>query len=376
MKITFLLPFAGISGGIRVVALYAERLQRRGHSVTVVSMPHWLRNRKALLRDFFTRRLPMKARGIEDPSFLRGLDIEHRVLDRNRPIVDSDVPDGDVVIATWWETAEWAAALSPRKGAKVYFLQGYDAASGQPVDRVKATWALPMHKIAVSKWLADLARREFDDENVALVPNSVDTAQFFAPPRGKQASPTVGTIYSTKQYRGCPQIFEACERAAKRLGDLKLLSFGIGPEDREALPFPARLTYYTMPPQEQLREIYGRCDAWLFGSEAEGFGLPILEAFACRTPVIATKAGAAPELLAGRAGGVVPGALVDYNNIDQMTDAIVRVVAQPEPQWRRMSDCALEIARSYTWDDATDLFEHALKDAADRSRRREPVPTG
>ena len=39
MKITFILPHAGLSGGIRVVAIYADRLKKRGHNVTVVSLP-------------------------------------------------------------------------------------------------------------------------------------------------------------------------------------------------------------------------------------------------------------------------------------------------------------------------------------------------
>lgn len=377
MKITFLLPFAGISGGIRVVALYADRLQKRGHYVTIVSMPHWLQNRKALLRDFFTRRLVMKAKRQEEPSFLRELvNVEQRVLDRVRPIEDRDVPDGDIVIATWWETAEWAWALSERKGAKVYFLQGFDGSLGQPIDRVKGTWALPMHKIVVSKWLADMARDEFDDDNVSTVPNSVDLQQFYAPPRGKQSTPTVGTIYSTKDYRGCRQVFEAIERTAGRVGELKLLSFGIGPEDRSALALPGRCTYSEMPPQEQLRNIYSSCDAWILGAEREGFGLPILEAFACRTPVVATKAGAAPELLAAGTDGQAPGVLVDFNNIEQMTDAITQVLTQSEESWKRMSNRALEIAQSYTWDDATDLFEKALETAAEQSKRCMAVTAG
>lgn len=37
MRITFILPVASRTGGVRVVAIYAERLRRRGHEVTVVS---------------------------------------------------------------------------------------------------------------------------------------------------------------------------------------------------------------------------------------------------------------------------------------------------------------------------------------------------
>ena len=44
MKITFLMPQGGISGGNRVVAIYAERLAARGHDVHVV----WAQGRGAV----------------------------------------------------------------------------------------------------------------------------------------------------------------------------------------------------------------------------------------------------------------------------------------------------------------------------------------
>ena len=37
MRITFILPHASLSGGVRVVAEYASRLQARGHRVAVLS---------------------------------------------------------------------------------------------------------------------------------------------------------------------------------------------------------------------------------------------------------------------------------------------------------------------------------------------------
>lgn len=370
MRVTFLLPFAGISGGVRVVAVYAERLRRRGHDITVVSLPHWLQNRRALIRDFFTRRLAMKAKGQAEPSFLDGLDIDHRLLERYRPMTDADVPDGDVVIATWWETASWAAGLSPSKGAKVYFLQGYDAASGHPANDVDATWRLPMTRIAVSRWLADLARDRFGDDDVTVVPNSVDTEQFNAPPRTRQTTPTVGTMYSIKPYRGCAQVFEAFERARRTIPHLQLCCFGIGPEDPATLAMPEGTTYHELPPQQQLPKLYASCDAWLSCPQVEGFGLPILEAFACRTPVIATRAGAAPELLAG--GGGIP---VDYGDVDQIAGAIVQMIQQPHAKWTYMSDAAHRTATSYSWDDATDRFEQALIEAVSAQHQDTEVST-
>ena len=119
--------------------------------------------------------------------------------------------------------------------------------------------------------------------------------------------------------------------------------------------------YHRDPPQPAIAEAYAACDAWLFASRCEGFGLPILEAMACRTPVIGTPTGAAPELI-GRGGGV----LVGMENADSMASAIVDVVGLNEDDWRAMSDRALATAEAFNWDAATDAFEAALYRAVER----------
>ena len=89
------------------------------------------------------------------------------------------------------------------KGAKAYFIQHYEVHEGMPADRVDATWRLPMHKIVIANWLAELSRERFGDAGYSLVPNSVDMMQFFAPPHGKQPRPTIGMMYSHVPFKGC-----------------------------------------------------------------------------------------------------------------------------------------------------------------------------
>ena len=127
-------------------------------------------------------------------SHLDGSGLDHHVLDRWRPVTDVDVPDGDVVIATWWETAEWVNALSPNKGAKVYFIQHHEIFPYLPVERCEATYRMPLHKIVVARWLQQVMSTRYGDEIVDVVPNSVDRTQFFAADRGKQSTPTVGVL--------------------------------------------------------------------------------------------------------------------------------------------------------------------------------------
>ena len=143
-----------------------------------------------------------------DPNTLAdhfdNVDVDLRVIDSRRPIEDRDVPDADVVIATWWETAPWVAALSPAKGAKAYFVQDFGANVGQPMDQLIATWRLPMHHIVISHYIRDLVKQHVperaDERETSYVPNAVDLEQFRSPPRGKNLTAVVGTIYSRSHF--------------------------------------------------------------------------------------------------------------------------------------------------------------------------------
>jgi glycosyltransferase involved in cell wall biosynthesis len=353
MKITFVLPNLSLSGGIRVVAVYADRLKQRGHEVFVVSVP----KRSPTLRQQV--RSLLKGKGwLPTPqpqtSHFDHLDVSRRVLECHRPVTDADVPDADVVIATWWETAEWVAQLLPAKGAKLYFIQHYEVFDYLSKERVEATYWLPMQKIAVAQWLVDLMAEKYGDRTIQLVPNAIDPKQFYAPPRTKQPIPTVGLMYSPAQWKGCDLSLKAVELARQAIPNLRLVAFG-DTHSSDSLPLPVGTEYFYKAHQDVLRMVYSQCDVWLFGSRSEGFGLPILEAMACRTPVIGTPTGAAPELLADGAG-----VLVKSEDPEDMARAIAKVCQLSQDNWRRMSDMAYTRATSYTWDDACDRFEAVL----------------
>jgi glycosyltransferase involved in cell wall biosynthesis len=362
MRITFVSPPFNLTGGQRVMAVYADRLRRRGHEVLVVGPPHErpspLSVLKSVVAGYGVPRLWTRW-----PSHFEDLGIDRRVLDRHRPVTAADLPDADVIVATWWETAEWVASLPPAKGAKAYLIQHHEVVlEHMPVERIEATWRLPMHKIVVARWLADLARDCYGDDDVSLVPNSVDSELFQAPPRGKNRVPTFGTVYSPSRSKGCDIAFEAFERCAREVPGLRLVVFGTAP-DSPQFPVPRGAEYHLRPPQADLKRHYMACDAWLFPSRSEGFGLPILEAMACRTPVIGTPVGAAPELLADGAGILVP-----VDDPEAMARAMLDVVAMTEERWLAMSDAALAVTTRYTWDEATDRFEAALHRAVEKAQ--------
>lgn len=362
MKITFVLPYAGLAGGIRVVAIYAERLRQRGHQIYIVSMP-WMEMpfRRKIKRFLKGEGWPDK---VSPASHLDGLNIPHKVLDKWRPVGDADVPDADVIVATWWETAEWVANLSESKGAKAYFIQHYEAHDGQPKQRVDATWTLPLHKITISRWLAELATKRFNDQHVSLVLNSVDTDQFYSPPRGKQPFPTIGMLYSSKKWKGCDVGLKAFAKVAQEIPNLRLIAFG---EEKllPHLPMPEGSRYYHQPDQNSIRQIYTECDVWLSSSWSEGFCLPPLEAMACHSPVVSTDVGGLSDFI----GNGKEGYLVPPGNVDELARRLIEVLSYSESSWQTMSKAAYLSATHYSWDNATDLFEDALHLAVKRGKQ-------
>lgn len=353
LRIVFVCPPDILTGGSRVISIYAKMLALRGHAVTVILPQHGapgLRDRaRALVRHGVWLRRPDKNR----VSFFS--DRSYRIVRLNHagPVKNRDVPDADIVIATWWETVEWVWDLSESKGKKLHFMQDYETWGGSK-SRVDATCALPIPKIVIAQWVQDLLEKSWGQTPAALVPNSVETERFFAPPRGKQRVPTFGFTYTAMPNKGCDVSIEAIGRARLKVPNLRTVAFG-GTRPTKDMPLPPDTDFHFQAPDDQLKDLYAACDAWLFGTRREGFGLPILEAMACRTPVIGTPAGAAPTLI-GRGGGI----LVPMEDIAAMADAMVRVATMTDSEWRTMSDAAYLTATSYSWDQATDRFEAAL----------------
>jgi glycosyltransferase involved in cell wall biosynthesis len=364
MKITFVLPCAGISGGIRVLSIYANELRRRGHEVFVISQPHRPASLRTRLKALFHGEGWSAIRQKKPVSLFDGANVPHRIVERQRPIIDADIPDADVVIATWWETAEWVAGLSPSKGTKVYFVQHHEVFDYLPKARAAATYRLPLMKITISKWLVDIMRNRYGDSHAALVPNSVDMEQFNAPPRNKGQVPTIGFFYSTISWKGARTCLDAISILKRQIPELSIIAFGQDKPSRD-LPLPDGAKYFRLPDQNELKHIYGRCDAWLCGSLEEGFGLPVLEAMACRCPVVSTAVGGAIDLIdPGKNGYIVP-----VGNHVALADGAARILALPDEEWRAISDAAYRAASAYTWSDAATLFEEALQTAVDMNNK-------
>lgn len=367
MRISFISPSVNMSGGTRVIAIYARALVEMGHEVCIVSPP------PRPIPRLQKARLWLKGLGWPDEhmrtkSHLNGTGLDHRILDRPRPVSEADVPDGDVVIATWWETAEWIKAFGPRKGAKVYFIQHHEVHEYLPLARVEATYRLPLHKIVIAQWLKRVMIEQYGDSFVDVVPNSVDRTQFFAAPRGKQASPTVGFLYSCAPFKGLDIALAALRIVGKQFPDLRLISFG-SERPTSSLSLPKQTQFFLSPPQAEIRNLYARCDVWITASRSEGFNLPALEAMACRTPVVSTRAGWPEEAIESGRNGV----LVEVDDVPALGAGLEWVLSLNDDRWSDLSARAFATASLGSWEDSARMFEKALQRAYRKSAKEANV---
>jgi glycosyltransferase involved in cell wall biosynthesis len=96
------------------------------------------------------------------------------------------------------------------------------------------------------------------------------------------------------------------------------------------------------PRDVELCAMYGAVDALIFPSLHEGFGLPVLEAMACGTPVVASNIGALDELLDGS------GLTAPPDDIEGFAAAVRDIVSSPALA-DRLSTAGLARAQSFTW---------------------------
>ncbi len=96
-------------------------------------------------------------------------------------------------------------------------------------------------------------------------------------------------------------------------------------------------------PDEDLPLFYSAAEVFVTPSLLEGFGLPVLEAMACGTPVVCTNGSALTEVASGAA------LLVDdAQDASAWADAIRQVLEDPQRQ-HMLRQCGLERAAALTW---------------------------
>lgn len=117
-------------------------------------------------------------------------------------------------------------------------------------------------------------------------------------------------------------------------------------------PYKADISLEANLPREELLKAYASAKLFVLHSREESQGIVFAEAMATGLPVVATKIGGIPYVVAdGKSGLLCP-----YASIDTMTDSVALLLTN-EQLWQSFSIAAREIAKDYNWKNIAEHIE-------------------
>ena len=214
-------------------------------------------------------------------------------------------------------------------------------------------------------------------ERLHVVPNGVDPA--FTPNAdpaadaeaarllGPRASPEllhVGSTIPRKRIDVLLAVFADVRRAAPGARLVQAGGAFTADQARQATALGVADALVTLPflDRATLAAVYRRASLVLLPSESEGFGLPVVEALASGTPVLASDLPVLREV-GGHVASYAP-----VGDIPAWTEAVLEILAEPPPSAAARRASGLARARLYSWSDHADRLEEIYRDVLSRPR--------
>ncbi len=189
---------------------------------------------------------------------------------------------------------------------------------------------------------ADLVERyDVAAERIVVTPYGVDP--LFSPDGPHPQRPPYALFVGALQDRKRPELALLALRAV----DSNLRLVFAGPDrglesdlrdEARLLGLDDRVEFAGHVPPDELAALYRGAACLVFPSRYEGFGLPVLEAMASGTPVVATRSSSIPEV-AGDAAILVNG------DVDELASGIERALAERD----RLVSAGLARAARFSW---------------------------
>jgi glycosyltransferase involved in cell wall biosynthesis len=209
--------------------------------------------------------------------------------------------------------------------------------------------------IGISRFVTDRLREVngAPAERIRLVYNGIDVNRFAARPDAalhtllgvRRDTPVVFTSSRAQAYKGIPVLIEAAARLAAGGRDVAFAYCGDGPalEDLRRLAAARGVTnFHFLGRRDDVPDLLGAATvAAVPAVWAEAFGLSVVEAMAAGVPVVASRTGAIPELIADGETGL----LVPPGDAPALAEALGRLLDDP-PLRTRLATSARAVVRS------------------------------
>lgn len=321
MKICFLIPGCGVSGGIAVVCQHANRLQARGHEVFLV------------------------VDGVaDDMSWFP---------DQRVPVLSlKDYPrDTEVLVATAWTTSFRAALLPARR--HFYFVQSdetrFHPEGSEWQHLTRLSYTMGFNYFTEARWIQGWLKEQFGQQ-ASLVPNGLDERIFYPcePLEPKGNRPRVlleGAI--GLPYKGMREAFLAVK-------DLDVEIWCVSSYGKPEKGWRCD-RFFESVPMNQMRHLYSSCDVLLKLSRVEGFFGPPMEMMACGGVVVVGRVTGYDEYIVDGENALV----VDPLDIEEASAAVRRLLLDSALRERLIAN-GRRTAAAWSWEPSVDALERML----------------
>ena len=186
-------------------------------------------------------------------------------------------------------------------------------------------------------------------ERIAVIYDGVDTDTFRPVETSKERGLVLYVGNSDDRNKGARYLVEAMallkNNDGLHLTVVDRLTAWTVPTLAHELGIADRVTLTGRIPRDELVRLYNSCEVFVSPSLYEGFGLPAAEAMACGAPVVATTAGAFPEVIEDGQSGL----LVPPRDAPALADAIERLMKDSYVRRKLGQEARRRISEHFSW---------------------------
>jgi glycosyltransferase involved in cell wall biosynthesis len=318
MRIVYLIPGCGVSGGVAVVCQHANRLLQRGHEVYLVT-----------------------------ETLEKSIDwFPHQKV----PVLPLDeYPENvEILIATGWSTSFTVVDLPAQQ--KFYFVQSDETRFHSQESIWKnitaLSYRLNFNYLTEAHWLQKWLMENFGHE-AELIPNGIDSDIFHPDqpmsPKGKRPRILLEGAIGLP-YKGMSDAFSAVANLDAEIWCVS--SFG------EPDPSWRCDRFFRQIPMGKMRKLYSSCDVLLKLSRVEGFFGPPLEMMACGGTVVVGKVSGYDEYIVDGYNALV----VEPGDVASAKVAVSHLLSDANLRNNLIAN-GLATAKAWQWERSIDRLE-------------------
>ena len=230
---------------------------------------------------------------------------------------------------------------NPLVGAYVYALERF----------IARAYSRCLFSVLSQSTQDDLVRRGIPSGHIRVIRSGLTQTDYGAP-AVKPASdhPVILYLGRLKRYKGIALGLAAVRALRAKYPRIEYQIVGTGDyrgalqRQVRAMGLEGHVTFFDYVPHAQKRDLLQRATLLLYTSPKEGWGLSVIEANACGTPVVASDApGLRESVVDGRTGFLVP-----HGDVAALAERMDRLLSDPA-LYERMRQEAIRWAQTFTW---------------------------